>query len=298
MDGWQLELNQMSPGKIDYCLSIQKIGGLQFFRERTNRVLMKRGACWPGSVIFSFVIHAHGAAWLGGHRLDDCRMTFLADGQQMPETLTPEGLDVLYIALDKRQLAEKLAACGQHAIAQRLLSHQAIALQYKDDLLQTSPMSQVVGQSDALHGAGAASGQLPFSEEQLLNYLLTVIGSAQSIHPVTDTHNKQVIDRARSLLLSDDGQSPSVTDVAAELGISRRYLQTCFNKAVGIPATAFVRAEKLNRVRRDLLKARQSLNTSMIGDVATEAGFSHLSRFAAEYRQLFGELPSETVRLK
>jgi AraC-like DNA-binding protein len=34
----------------------------------------------------------------------------------------------------------------------------------------------------------------------------------------------------------------------------------------------------------------------LIGDAAARWGFSHLSYFAREYRDLFGELPSETPR--
>jgi AraC-like DNA-binding protein len=34
-----------------------------------------------------------------------------------------------------------------------------------------------------------------------------------------------------------------------------------------------------------------------IGDAAAQWGFFHLSHFAADYHLLFGELPSQTLRL-
>jgi AraC family ethanolamine operon transcriptional activator len=33
-----------------------------------------------------------------------------------------------------------------------------------------------------------------------------------------------------------------------------------------------------------------------IGDVAARWGFWHFSQFSADYRRMFGELPSETLR--
>jgi len=33
-----------------------------------------------------------------------------------------------------------------------------------------------------------------------------------------------------------------------------------------------------------------------IGTIANRCGFWHMGRFAADYRRLFGELPSETLR--
>jgi AraC family ethanolamine operon transcriptional activator len=43
-------------------------------------------------------------------------------------------------------------------------------------------------------------------------------------------------------------------------------------------------------VRGELL----SRSADTVGDVAARWGFWHLSRFAADYRQHFGELPSAT----
>jgi AraC family ethanolamine operon transcriptional activator len=50
---------------------------------------------------------------------------------------------------------------------------------------------------------------------------------------------------------------------------------------------------RLNGVRRELRHGTAELR---IGDVAARWGFWHQSQFAADYRTLFGELPSQTLR--
>jgi AraC family ethanolamine operon transcriptional activator len=51
---------------------------------------------------------------------------------------------------------------------------------------------------------------------------------------------------------------------------------------------------KLNALRREL---QQSNGTGMrIGDIAMRWGFLHFGRFAEDYRRLFGERPSDTLR--
>jgi AraC-like DNA-binding protein len=52
---------------------------------------------------------------------------------------------------------------------------------------------------------------------------------------------------------------------------------------------------RLNAIRRALL-SEENAGIS-IGDIASRWGVWHLSRFAADYRGLFGELPSESRRL-
>jgi AraC family ethanolamine operon transcriptional activator len=47
-------------------------------------------------------------------------------------------------------------------------------------------------------------------------------------------------------------------------------------------------------VRRALREADPQRET--VGDIAARWGFWHLSRFAADYKEMFGELPSNTLK--
>ncbi len=49
------------------------------------------------------------------------------------------------------------------------------------------------------------------------------------------------------------------------------------------------------RRARDLLREGSSTQTS-VSAVASSLGLPHLGRFAAAYREAFGETPSETLR--
>jgi AraC-like DNA-binding protein len=54
-----------------------------------------------------------------------------------------------------------------------------------------------------------------------------------------------------------------------------------------------VRSARLRQVREALLAADPEANVTTI---ASNAGFTHLSRFSIEYRRRFGEKPSETLK--
>jgi len=57
---------------------------------------------------------------------------------------------------------------------------------------------------------------------------------------------------------------------------------------------AFLRDRRLEAARHELLVA--DAGEISVTEVALGLGFTHLSRFANEYRKAFGELPSETFR--
>ncbi|MNE25227.1 HTH-type transcriptional activator RhaS [compost metagenome] len=81
----------------------------------------------------------------------------------------------------------------------------------------------------------------------------------------------------------------ALADVA---GVSLRQLQQAFKAFTGMPPAHWLRLRRLNGARRDLL--RQADVT--VAEVAMRWSFWHLGRFSESYRQLFRELPSETLK--
>lgn len=76
------------------------------------------------------------------------------------------------------------------------------------------------------------------------------------------------------------------------VGTSRRTLENIFLEAFDVSPYQYVRALRLNSVRRALLSEENA--KASIGDIVSRCGIWHLSRFAADYRSMFGELPSQT----
>lgn len=83
-------------------------------------------------------------------------------------------------------------------------------------------------------------------------------------------------------------------ELLARVGcVSVRTLHAAFADRLGVPPMAYVRSVRLARVRAELLAGDP--DSRRVTDVATRWGFFHQSRFAQQYRERFGELPSETL---
>ncbi len=86
----------------------------------------------------------------------------------------------------------------------------------------------------------------------------------------------------------------TVVRLAQEVHLSVRALQYGFKRDFDLPPMAYLKRVRLRRAHAALMASSPEITT--VSAVALECGFFHLSRFAATYRQAFGEPPSRTLR--
>ncbi len=81
--------------------------------------------------------------------------------------------------------------------------------------------------------------------------------------------------------------------LCAVAGVGDRYLESAFRAHRGQTPLRFVVARRLAWVRRSLLDSKPG---DSVTQLAHDAGFVHLGRFAARYRSSYNESPSATLR--
>lgn len=109
---------------------------------------------------------------------------------------------------------------------------------------------------------------------------------AQTLAPKTVRLAEQYMtDHAASL--------PTMGEVAAAAGTSIRSLTAAFRKFRNYAPSDFLREQRLQGVRRDLISSEAGKTVSM---VAYRWGYISLGEFAKAYNARFGERPSETLR--
>lgn len=85
----------------------------------------------------------------------------------------------------------------------------------------------------------------------------------------------------------------TIRSLSEVTGVSARTLFRTFERARGCSPMAFVKKTRLEHARASLTTPGD--RTSVSG-VALACGFSNLGHFAHDYRRLFGELPSDTLK--
>ena len=100
--------------------------------------------------------------------------------------------------------------------------------------------------------------------------------------------------RARDYLFANLDQSFSLRALSEAARCSERVLQYAFREVYGVGPQGWFQAMKLNEANRELRACGPG--EVRVTDVALRWGFTHFGRFSVEYRRMFGERPSDTLK--
>lgn len=145
-------------------------------------------------------------------------------------------------------------------------------------------------------GSALAQGQASLDFEQLLLRALLFVqpqDDAQGGHSrlrIAPRYVKQ----AEAYMLDHADDRLTLETLCAITGVSRRTLYGGFRQYRGVSPMAYLKNIRLERARRDLLAAHAG---ARVTDIALHWGFTQLGRFSVEYRERYGESPSDTLKL-
>ena len=84
----------------------------------------------------------------------------------------------------------------------------------------------------------------------------------------------------------------SIYQICQSTNIPERTLRRLINKKYDLSPKTYLNKLRLNEVRKRL---KSNADNSNIVQVASEFNFWHMGQFSKDYKNLFGELPSETI---
>ncbi len=292
LDTWNQDYCQISGGRFSGSVVSLWIDGMRLFVERMNRAVLQKGDVGAERIGVGVPLRLSGKAVLCGEPvgLDDLHVF---SGQSGFEYLSPENL--VFIGLEFVPAATLLSGSEQLLVDElrerlrrnrRVVSVRRSQAQYLRSALQ-SVFDALAEDGSLLENAETRAALRRSAVGAVLELLACPGEPTRSRGAAT---NWQLASRARTLVEAAPDCPMSVVELALRLGVSRRTIQYACQDALGLRPMSYLRAVRLSGVRRDMRQARS------VSEVATRWGFWHFGRFARDYRRMFGELPSETLR--
>lgn len=120
---------------------------------------------------------------------------------------------------------------------------------------------------------------------------IEAFGLSEQTEDVAEDKRSQVRSRAEAFM-KDRLQEPiSIPDIARAAGVSLRGLQLAYQRHGDVSPVLRLRQLRLEAARSTLLTGRHD----SVSAIARRYGYSNAGRFAAHYRDHFGESPSATL---
>jgi AraC family ethanolamine operon transcriptional activator len=132
-----------------------------------------------------------------------------------------------------------------------------------------------------------------FFQSNLLDLLTAPISAAVPYHGARVVAPDRLVREVDQYLIEAGSRPVTVTELLDVFRVSRRSLHRAFHDVLGIAPVTFNRNRRLGHVHSALKAGGPH---TLISLVAAEHGFLQHGKFTQEYKRLFGELPSDTLR--
>jgi AraC-like DNA-binding protein len=290
--GGELELIQAGPGNGGWLLPIV-LGDVEVQVGRYGAMVLTRGTAAPSRVSVLIALGAPTPGLWEGCPSDPGVLLVYAPGAQQ---FASDGKGALWARLSVG--AEHLERAFFAATGRELqLPHEGFrclrpsrgSIERLKQRLRDLPGSIAAA-------AGPWEPSRRWHEKQLLIELCCALGSdvhassrrARGIDP------RRIVQAVEEHLERELQEPIYLADLAAVAEASERTVEYAFRRLLGLTPMRYVKLRRLARVHGALRDAAPGSTT--VTRVALDWGFEHLSQFARDYRGVYGETPSATLR--
>ena len=292
-------VSELLPGSPSFSTQIFVTEGQRVHLSRVVTTGTMRVKSRLPAAAFALVLDLHTG--VGLHRTPErsvvvnSEFAFVQSPLQAVEVLTPAEFDALFLRVGRDAVVSELQKMLDREIHTELAFYPAFPMHsFAGRRLREvcDNLRRILYSTDRQR----IKGSLPL--RKLEDDLITLLLQAQP-HNYTRLLNRHSnaglwqLDAAEQYMRANAHLPVTLGDLCQAAGVNARTLQHSFRKKRGCTPMQFLRDIRMEEVRAGLLQPAES--TTVTGE-ASRWGFLHFGRFAQEYRVVYGELPSETLR--
>jgi len=293
VNAWDLDFLQLDAGECDVDMVQFACGNCLLSNAKFNRHYEQRGSTPSGK--WTFVIFSEQTPpiiWREKEIANTTLITF-KPGSEV-DCVSRPGFENFTISYSEEYLNEICANLGlpeMKKLTNDYDNFDCCPLMLSDSRRQMLRIIEVIKQNPSQAKNASLKHTL---EVQLPEQILLTLGKSLPLIPASFNLRNQAMKLSKGFLAEFPQKLLSVSDLCKITRVSERSLQYAFKEHFGITPQAYLKIFRLNGVRRELRRSVPS--TTKVNHVAIRWNFWHMGKFAADYRKLFGELPSKTLR--
>ncbi|MGI9243449.1 MAG: helix-turn-helix domain-containing protein [Verrucomicrobiales bacterium] len=292
--GWDIELNQLDAGSFEADVTQLVTSSLLMSEFAFSRRLEQRGAIPEGYRTFGIPASGNlSMRWRGKDLCSENLMLF-PTGAEL-DCVSDPGFNAIGLSISEPTLEEAAERRGVASVDELFPDGDTV-------WCAPAPRRRLRGLGKRLMDAAARDPDVLHNpwfrlslEEHFVETLLLTLDSSRAIEDQRPmTHTRQTALKNALEVIAEHADEPlQITELERLSGASGRTLRYAFQEEFGVSPVQYLHAFRMNRVFRRLRQDRSPGLT--VAEVAKTGGFWHMGQFAANYRKMFGELPSKTI---
>lgn len=282
---WQQQYDQIGAGRFYGSIRELQLQDIQVFREHTSQALRQSCNVWSNAIWIGLPVEPRNHVRINGMNIEENHI-MCRPGDVDFELITPEDFDIFGLVISHQKLVDNAELQNININWADLINEGRLSI--PNDTMQAI---RIVLQR--LLTPGRLHMPEKLSHDMIMMSILEILQKESPASQQKSSHQrrKAVVDTAKEFLNAHRDHPVSIADLCKICHVSRRTLQYSFDSILGISPLQYLRISRLNGVRRTI---HDKGNNQHIAEVAAQWGFWHLSQFSHDYKQLFGELPSQT----
>ena len=289
---WDADFRQLNASRLPHYIFQAQVDGVLVSRGRFGCNVDQRGATPRKMRTFAFSDQGCPEISWFGHRIGpEALLAFPTHGEIA--AVSRPGFSETTFSVCIEELAEFFDRCEGPALDDVLAPRETV-IQAPPRLLDELRY-HFRRVSVAASNPKRASRLVEGFQRRLFSILQEIFRSSTGRWPEPiPPRNRRLLEKAAAIVDTQGDIPIRLADLCAEAQVSERTLINTFKREFGITPKAYLKGQRLFRVHRELWHADPS--RTRVADVANSWGFWHLGQFAADYRKLFVELPSDTLK--
>jgi len=289
---WDLDFVQLSKGSCATNMLQLGSGKCLLSNVKFNQLYAQAGSTPPGRWTFAiFAEQTPSIMWYDGEIPNNTLIVF-KPGSEIDCVSKPgfENYTLSYTDAYLNTICANLGLPEMRDIVNGTDSFSCHSVEFFDTRRQ---LQQIVS---ALHHLPRSEDVLfaQILEDDLPEQILLLLSKSLPTKRCSTRRRNHALKRTKEYLLQAPHKPITVSQLCKIAKVSMRTLQYAYLEHYGVTPKTYMKNLRLNNVRHELWKSNP--NITRVNDISTIWGFWHMGQFAADYRNLFNELPSETLR--
>jgi AraC family ethanolamine operon transcriptional activator len=292
--GWDFSASQLGPSEEESRISLYQTLHIGYNKFRYSAAYDQRLHARPGVLSIGLFDPDNPATWSYDQLIPNDALTVFSNDEDL-KAASPAGFRGSGMHFSKEFMA---------SLAEQVYGRPLNLLVPAPGIYATNPEKLGALRAELLKwqqleafGADIRPAIISRREQSLALAVIDALIDESYIDKDSLKKSECAVSRSLEFIHDSDLEEISAVELCKQAGCSQRTLEKCYSTRFGVTPKKYIKSLRLAQVHQELRNFDARDYDSII-ELAGIHGFWHMGQFAADYRRIYGELPSDTLKRK